>query len=142
MVAVHAKSTFAQTTSAACEAGVVVLLVGPGESATLKTLDEALRRDGWATLRMSEPKHLVGLVGARRKAVVVVRTPEAERALAVLEELEPKRHSAMVIVVVDRADPGEYYCLAQAGAIAYFEVTEDPSLIVQGVEWAAHVLAP
>jgi DNA-binding NtrC family response regulator len=122
--------------------GVEVLLVGPRSSAILNKLEEALQQDGWATVRIVAPGDLACRIGARHKAVVVVRTSQAQQALDVLEELEPKRHSSMVIVVVDRAEPGEYYCLTQAGATAYFEVGEDPALIVQGVEWAAHVLAP
>jgi len=80
--------------------------------------------------------------GSGHKAVVVIRTSGAEVGLRALEELEPRRHSSIVVVVVDRADPGEYFCLMQAGATEYFEVSEDPTRILQGVEWAARVLAP
>jgi len=124
------------------EPGVEVLLVGPNESSILNILADALERDGWPSARVGDIAELCGRVGPRNKAVVVVRTSDAEVALKALEAIEPRRHSALVIVVVDRAELGEYYCLMQAGAIEYFEVSEDPVRILQGVEWAARVLAP
>jgi DNA-binding NarL/FixJ family response regulator len=63
-------------------------------------------------------------------------------ALDVLETLDEKRHSTLVIVLADHVEPGEYYCLMEAGAVQYFEVREDPVRILRGVEWAARVLAP
>lgn len=127
---------------AAPQAGVEVLLVGSQGSSILNILADALERDGWPTARIADVRELGGRVSPRNKAVVVVRTSDAEVAVKALEALEPRRHSALVIVVVDRADLGEYYCLMEAGAVEYFEVSEDPLRILQGVEWAARVLAP
>ena len=122
-------------------AGVEILLVGPRESSILRQLAQSLERDGWPAVRTSLGD-VATRVSSRRRAVVVVRTSDAAVALGVLDELEPKRHSAPVIVVVDRADLGERHCLMQAGAVHYFEAGEDPGRIVQGVEWAARALAP
>jgi FixJ family two-component response regulator len=133
----------AQTRKGAVDpAGVGVLLVGPRRSPILDELSELLEQSGWATERVAETSDLTRSVSPRHRAVVVVDAQEAERALQVLERLDERRHSTMAIVLVDRAEPGECYCLMQAGAVQFFEVNEDRERILRGVEWAGHVLAP
>ena len=135
-------TTTERETPAAPSADLEILLVGPAESPLLTRLGRALRLDGWAAIHLYDEDSLAGRIGAIHKAVVVLCAIGADAALTVLERLESKRHSIRVVVVVDHAEPGECYCLMQAGAIAYFEIDEDPVRILQGVEWAAHVLAP
>ncbi len=123
-------------------AGVEVILVGPPRSVVLDGLGEALRDHGWYTTRVEALSDPPTRVDSRHKAVFVLHMREARRAMELLRKLDSKRHSCLVIVLAEHAEPGEYYCLMQAGAVQFFEIGEDPTRILQGIEWAAHVLAP
>ncbi len=129
-------------TRGAVEDGIEVLLVGPPDCPVLSNLADALDRDGWPASRLVRVRELAAKIQPHGRAVVVVRAHDAAPAFEALEALEPMRHSTLLIVVVDRAELGQYYCLMQDGAVEYFEASEDPLRILQGVEWAARVLAP
>ncbi|MEZ5363603.1 MAG: hypothetical protein R2748_14990 [Bryobacterales bacterium] len=122
--------------------GVEVVLVDPAQTERFERLRRNLMQDGWPTVKVVELGDLCGRFSPQRRAVVVVHATAAEEAFAVLDSLEAKRHSALVVVVADRADQGELYCLMQAGALEYFESGEDLGSILRGVEWAARALAP
>ncbi|MCB9385902.1 MAG: hypothetical protein H6509_14930 [Bryobacterales bacterium] len=119
-----------------------VVLVDPLQSADFEQLRRDLVRDGWPTVNVVELGELPGRFSPQRRAVVVVHATVMDEAFAVLDSLESKRHSARVVVVAERAAPGERYCLMEAGALEYFESSEDLESILRGVEWAARALAP
>ena len=123
-------------------AGVRVALVAPKRCHAIERLQAALESRGWRTMRLDNAADLTDGIGPRNKAVVVVYAPQASAAMEVLEKLEERRSSVLVVVIADQVEHGDYYCLMQAGAVEYFELAEDPERILQGVEWAARALAP
>ena len=129
-------------TTASHSSKVEVILYSPRRCALVNELEAALSDKGWQATYVGDASALPQRVGPRHKAVVVICAPDGSLAMDVLSRLEEKRSSILTVVVSDEVEHGDYFCLMQTGAVAYFELANDRRGIMQGVEWAARVLAP
>ena len=117
-----------------------VLFVGAAPEEPLVAIAERLREEGFGVRIVPSAADLPAALATTRHAVIVALAPghdyaDAHRAVRCAGAA---RCRAPVVVLCEECEFSEYYSLMHEGALEFFELSEAPELIAQGVRWAAY----
>ena len=119
-----------------------IILVGLTPDTRAQRLLSSLADAGLTITQVEETRGVAPLLGQMPKATIVIYSPDGRHDVErVLDELERAHRGSPVVALVEHSDFGHYYSLMNRGAVEYFELGEDPSIIARGVEWAARRMA-
>ena len=113
-----------------------VIWAGPKEGRAYRALRAAIRRRGLHILAARAAEHLQDLVANNAGSVIVACDRGSKMwSLAAFAALRRSGRRALLFVIVERSNFGNYYNLMKEGAQCYYELSEGPERISRAVRW-------
>lgn len=120
-----------------------VIFVGGARMEPPAELAGRLRDQGFLVTVAPSSTDLPALLEAAPRAVVVALAPDHDYSDAhqAVRIAGAARRRSPVVVLCEECDLGAYYSLMREGALEFYDFSEAPERIAQGVSWAAYARA-